>query len=266
MSADSPYDSRYELAKLAVCAPGAEVFLRLAVTDPQATFPLSSKFGATFADAPALLADAARAGLRPWGLTFHVGSQTTNPHAWSQGVARCADLIRSAVEARGIEVINIGGGFPAFYGSPIPQLDEIGDSLRATLASLPPGVRLVAEPGRALVAEAGTLKTTVIGRATRPDGDWLFLDVGAFNGLMECLQSGNSFRYPVSCALDATAGSRFFTLTGPTCDQQDTIMHRVSLPDTIVEGDVVYLANTGAYSAAYASAFNGFPGPEVRTR
>jgi ornithine decarboxylase len=52
-----------------------------------------------------------------------------------------------------------------------------------------------------------------------------------------------------------------YTITGPTCDSSDTIGHGIMLPATLAVGDVIYLGSAGAYTLAYASAFNGFPPP-----
>ena len=70
--------------------------------------------------------------------------------------------------------------------------------IREALDRLPYRPRVVAEPGRALVAEAGVLVTTVIGTAERGGRDWVHLDVGAFNGLMEALETGNTLAYPLT--------------------------------------------------------------------
>jgi hypothetical protein len=123
-------------------------------------------------------------------------------------------------------------------------------------------VRAVAEPGRAFVAEAGTLAATVIGTAERAGRRWVHLDVGAFNGLMESLETGNRLRFPVRDSLDA--GPEPAHLTGPTCDSQDTILFDVPLSRGLAAGDLVFLESAGAYTTVYASSFNGFDVPIVR--
>jgi ornithine decarboxylase len=59
----------------------------------------------------------------------------------------------------------------------------------------------------------------------------------------------------------ADADQLIYTVTGPTCDSSDAIAYGVALPATMEVGDVLYLGSTGAYTLAYASAFNGFPPP-----
>jgi ornithine decarboxylase len=92
---------------------------------------------------------------------------------------------------------------------------------------------------------------------------WLHLDVGAFNGVMEALETRNALRFPMSDSRRAAARSRYH-VTGPSCDSQDTILFDASLSAGLVAGDRVYLGTAGAYTTAYASAFNGFDVPLTR--
>jgi ornithine decarboxylase len=104
---------------------------------------------------------------------------------------------------------------------------------------------------------------TVIGTAYRGNRRWAHLDVGAFNGRMEALETGNRLRYPVNdsrCGADRV----LFALTGPTCDSQDTILHDVELSADLAVGDQVQIHVAGAYTTGYASRFNGFDIPPVR--
>ena len=75
-------DSEGELDKIARCAPGSAVYVRIRVDDSGSVFPLSRKFGAEAHHARALLLQARHLGLQPYGVTFHVGSQCTSTSAW----------------------------------------------------------------------------------------------------------------------------------------------------------------------------------------
>src|SRR3712207_6687930 len=107
------FDSEGELYKLARHAPGAAVYVRLRVDDSTSLFPLSRKFGAEAQEARALLLLARSLGLRPFGVTFHVGSQCTTTTAWRQAIAAVGQLL-SRLQGDGItlEMLNLGGGFP----------------------------------------------------------------------------------------------------------------------------------------------------------
>jgi ornithine decarboxylase len=102
----------------------------------------------------------------------------------------------------------------------------------------------------------------VIGVARRGRRTWVHLDVGAFNGMMESLETGNQLRYPVSDSRSSPART-LCSLTGPTCDSQDTILHDVPLSADLAVGDQVFLHVAGAYTTGYASRFNGFDIPAV---
>ncbi len=260
-------DSTDELRKIARCAPGSAVYIRVRVDDSGSVFPLSRKFGAEAQQARALLGTARDLGLEPYGLTFHVGSQCMSTSAWVQAVASMGRLMRQ-LDGDGIRVtmLNMGGGFPARYDDPVPSIDEIGEVVSRALAELLPyqPSLVAAEPGRHMVAETAVMVASVLGREQRAGEDWLYLDVGAYHGLIETHQTVGQWRYPLWSSRPDHGGAPHvpFTVTGPTCDSADTMFHGAPLPSTMAEGDRVYVASAGAYTLSYASHFNGFPPPQ----
>jgi ornithine decarboxylase len=259
------YDSADELAKLAAAAPGASVFVRLAPRHrTRSDVPSEGKFGVDPDAAVELLLGARRYGLDPYGIAFHVGSQMLNPHAWEDPLRAVGQVMDRLLPAGVIlRMVDLGGGFPAKYSAEPLPLSEYASVIAAGLGELPYAVEPVIEPGRAVVAEAGTLVATVIGTATRHGDRWAHLDVGAFNGLMESLETANRLRFPVSDSR-ANPVRDMFHLTGPTCDSQDTILFGVELSADLSTGDTVYLGSTGSYTTVYASGFNGFEVPTIR--
>ena len=258
------FDGTEELATIAAHAPGAAVYVRLATAPGGNTVPSEGKFGVPPDRAARLLRAARDAGLRAYGLTFHVGSQMLEPAAWGAALARAGTVLRE-LAAAGIrlELLDLGGGFPARYSTDVPPLAAYADAIAAGLDRLPyVPATLAVEPGRALVAEAGTMVATVIGTAERHGRRWVHLDVGAVNGFLEALETGNRLRYPVA---DSRGSARRepVQLTGPTCDSQDTIMFDVPLSAGLAAGDRVFLGSAGAYTTSYAGAFNGFPAPRT---
>ncbi|MDQ1681264.1 MAG: ornithine decarboxylase [Frankiaceae bacterium] len=258
-------DGSAELRKLALHAPGAGVVARIRVDDGSSRFPLSAKFGAEPEVALRLLLDAGPLGLVPEGLTFHVGSQCTDPTAWARAVDQCGELMAALAEhGVQLDLLDIGGGFPSYVGSEVPSLEDIAAATLPAISALPSPVRrVVAEPGRGLVADAGVMVATVIGRERRAGRVWVYVDAGAYNGLMEAAQTAGRWPFPLRTSRpdDRTAPRLHCTLTGPTCDSSDTILVDAELPETIAEGDRVYIGSAGAYSMSYVSAFNGFPSP-----
>ncbi len=261
-------DSEDELTKIARVAPGSAVYVRVRVDDSSSVFPLSRKFGAEAHHARALLHQAERLGLQPYGLTFHVGSQCVATSAWVAAIASVARLMRQ-LQQDGIELgmLDIGGGFPARYDEPVPSIEQVGAVVdRAMDEMLPYRPALVAaEPGRHIVAETAVMVASVLGREQRAGDEWVYLDVGAYNGMMETQQTVGQWRFPLwtSRADHATAHRTPFTVTGPTCDSADTMFYGASLPVTLAEGDRVFVASAGAYTLSYASHFNGFPPPQT---
>jgi ornithine decarboxylase len=257
-------DSRCELEKLAAGAPGSCVYVRIDACDPASRVPLAGKFGVDPATAIALLAEARSFGLVPHGLTFHVGSQTLDPGAYRRAIELAGAVLRAA-RTRGLrlELLDIGGGFPARYTKPVPPIAAYGREIADAVRRLPYPIHVVAEPGRALVAEAGVLASTVIGVADRGGRRWVHLDVGAFNGMMETLETRRELIFPLAWSGSARRPLVACALTGPTCDSEDTMFLDVLLPRDLAPGERVYIESAGAYTTAYASRFNGFEIPRT---
>ena len=159
------FDSAGELDKIAAHAPGAGVICRIVVSNDGARWPLTRKFGCDPAAALGLLRRAADSGLRPLGLSFHAGSQQTNPARWEEAIALCADIGAQAdAEGMPLDVLNLGGGFGIPYAACDEELDlaPIGDELSAMTDRAAPAV-IVLELGRYLVAQAGWYLTSVLG-------------------------------------------------------------------------------------------------------
>jgi ornithine decarboxylase len=255
-------DSAEELRRVAEEAPGAHVYARLATNGLGSVVPSEGKFGVDAAGAVDLLLRARELGLVPYGVTFHIGSQALAPAAIEAPLADVGSVMNRLSRAGiRLHMVDIGGGFPAAYAEPVPPLAAFGAAAIAGIAALPYPVEVFAEPGRCLVAEAGTFRCRVIGVARRPSGWWAHTDLGVFNGMMEVLESGGELRYPIR---DNRGGRRRrYHLTGPTCDSQDTFARDVLLSAELREDDELYIGSAGAYTSAYASRFNGFPLPEV---
>jgi ornithine decarboxylase len=260
-------DSRSELEKIAQAAPASRVYARIRVNDAGSVFKFSEKFGTDKANAADLLLRAREAGLVPYGLSFHVGSQARNPAAWGSALADVADVMRLLEKHRiKIEALNLGGGFPCEYASSeqVPGLDEIAQSVADGYARLPYQPQLIVEPGRGIVAEAAVVVTSVIGRVERGDKTWLFLDAGVYNALFETMAYQGSTRYPVeSLRFSNASGEALFALAGPTGDAPDVLTREALLPRDMAVGDKLIIRNTGAYSLSVSSRFNGFPAPAV---
>ncbi|HXQ52189.1 MAG TPA: type III PLP-dependent enzyme [Stellaceae bacterium] len=258
------FDSAGELEKLERAAPGAQVFCRLLVENKGSEWPLSGKFGCSTEMATDLLLHARSVGLRPIGVSFHVGSQQTDPNAWASAIERAAHVFHACARSGlALDMVNLGGGLPAHYQETIPPLESYVETIDRALTerfgtSRP---RLVIEPGRYLVGDAGILRSHVllIARKSRhAQRRWVYLDAGRYNGLPETL--GERIRYRIRTPHDG-APTGPVVLAGPTCDSTDVIYQRTDnlLPLDLAIGDPVDFLSAGAYTASYAAVeFNGF--------
>ncbi len=254
------YDNFEEIGKVARHAPHAGLVLRLKVPNTGAMVELSSKFGAASGEAVDLIAAAHEAGLIVEGLSFHVGSQTTNFDNYVQALHLSAGVFAEA-SSRGftLKLLDIGGGFPAPYDPEVKPFRKLARRINSELDRLfDPCVEILAEPGRFLVATACTSVASVIGKAVREDKPCYYIDDGIYH-----TYSGILFdhcKYPVKAFKKGpTSISSVF---GPTCDALDTISLAEELPDLAL-GDFVYSENIGAYSHASSTCFNGFPPAKV---
>lgn len=261
------FDSVAEVEKLAQFSDPddpLEVYVRMTVPHTGALWPLTHKFGVEPAQAVELLKLAQDRGLKPVGLAFHVGSQCTRPETWVDALRAIAPAWHGALaEGIDLDMIDIGGGFPAQYTGPVPSPRDIAKSVNRVLGECVPGAnRVFLEPGRGVCGDAADMLVTVTGVADRPDGQtWLYVDGGYFSGLYEI---PDGIRPGVRPVVRDTRPLNMVTyrLAGPTCDSIDTLFEMRS-PVELKIGDRLILKNTGAYVYSVGSPFNGFPLPET---
>jgi ornithine decarboxylase len=255
------YDNLAEIGKIAEFAPQAGLMLRLRVPNTGAMVELSSKFGCDPGEAVDLIQAAHARGLTVEGLSFHVGSQTTNFQNYVQALHLAAGVLKEA-RLRGFAKmiqLDIGGGFPAPYDANVRPLRELARVLNTEIPRLfPKDVAALAEPGRFLVATAGTLVAEVIGKAERDGKRCYYINDGVYHTF-----SGVIFdhcKYPLYAFRQGP--TRLAAVFGPTCDALDTVSLAEELPDLEL-GDLLYAPNIGAYSHASSTWFNGFPPAKV---
>jgi ornithine decarboxylase len=261
------YDSPAEVEKLAQFNDPndpLEVYVRMTVPHTGALWPLTHKFGVEPRGAVELLKLAKERGLKPVGLAFHVGSQCARPQTWVDALEAVAPAWKMARE-EGIELdmIDLGGGFPAPYTNPVPKPYEVAEAVKGALEANVPGYkRVYLEPGRSICGDAGDMVLQVTGVAERPDGQtWLYLDGGFFSGLYEIPDGIRPSAQPI-IAEPRPLGMHTYRLAGPTCDSLDTLFEMRS-PVEMKIGDRIVLKTTGAYVYSISSPFNGFAQPEV---
>lgn len=231
------------------------VSVRLEIPNRNAMMSLHGKFGATPAEAAALLKSVAASGNRT-GLTFHVGSQCVDTAAFAHAIDLCGTVIRQAGVV--LDVLDVGGGFPGYYTGEEPEFAAFVAAIVSGCKriGLPETCRLQCEPGRALVADA----VSVIARVELRRGSKLYINDGTYGSLAELKYLGNCFPMQVVRPEDegqATGPLAGFDLFGPTCDTVDTMPGPFWLADDIREGDWIEIGRLGAYSSALSTRFNG---------
>ncbi|MFT3783641.1 MAG: type III PLP-dependent enzyme [Nibricoccus sp.] len=255
------FDNVEEIHKIKKHAPQAGLVLRLKVPNTGAMVELSSKFGAHPGEAVDLILEADKVGLTVEGISFHVGSQTTNFDNYVQALNLTANIFKEAQD-RGytkMNLVDIGGGFPAPYDATVKPFKELAKVINSEITRLfPKNIQILAEPGRFLVATAGYAVSSVVGKAVRDGKPCYYINDGVYH-----TYSGVIFdhcHYPIKAfKKGATQISAVF---GPTCDALDVVSMAENLP-SLERGDLVYSTNIGAYSHASATYFNGFPPAKV---
>ncbi len=255
------FDNREEILKIKQHAPNAGLALRLKVPNTGAMVELSSKFGASPGEAVDLILEADRLGLTVEGVSFHVGSQTTNFENYVQALNLTANIFKEAKD-RGyakMNLLDIGGGFPAPYDSTVRPFRELAKVINTEIERLfPADIQVLAEPGRFLAAICGTVVSSVIGKAVRDGKTCYYINDGVYH-----TYSGVIFdhcKYPVKSFKKGPTS--ICSVFGPTCDALDVVSMAENLPE-LERGDLVYSVNIGAYSHASATYFNGFPPAKV---
>ncbi len=254
------YDNHEEVKKIAKHAPHAGLALRLRVPNTGSMVELSSKFGALPGEAVELIEYAHKHKLVVEGLSFHVGSQCTNPENFIQALHLSAGIFAEA-KSRGfnLKLLDIGGGFPAAYDESVPAFSTLAKKINHEINRLfPKNIEILAEPGRFLVASAGNAVSKIIGKAFRNDKLCYYVDDGVYHtysGVIfdHCTYHMKSFK---------KGATQICAVFGPTCDALDTISLSEQLPDLEL-GEYLYSENIGAYSAASSTHFNGFPPAKV---
>lgn len=248
------FDSESEIAKMAKTVPGGTVLLRIRVDNPDALVDLNKKFGALPGDALRLLKMAHAQGLDAAGLCFHVGSQSTNAHAYVEALEICRRLFDEAKEqGLNLRILDIGGGFPIQAGDEEIDVAAMLNIINSELVEKFADTEIWCEPGRFMCGTAVNLITRVIGTQERNNQQWYFLDdglYGTFSGVIFDHWDFELETFKTGLKIPAT-------FAGPSCDSLD-IMFRNKLTVPLEIDDLILVPNCGSYTSASATVFNGF--------
>ena len=255
---DFALDTKDELLKILEATSNAKdlnLYVRVSISNEHAEIDLSRKFGATSSEALGLLR-LCKAHAKKVGLSFHVGSQCMHKISFAKGINEIGKIIKKTKIVP--DVINVGGGFPAIYPDLIPEsldnyLDVIKESLKNLKLEKTP--EIFCEPGRAIVAEAGSTIVKVLLKKKNK----LYINDGTYGSLFDA--GVPNFVLPAKMITNGRVVSKkktAFNFYGPTCDSLDYMKGPFLLPNNIKEGDYIELGQLGAYGTTFRTKFNGF--------
>jgi diaminopimelate decarboxylase/aspartate kinase len=211
-----------------------------------------AKFGLPLARMDAFVAESRKLDLRITGLHAHLGSGIEAIGHWRDVYAELAAL---AGDIGTVDTIDLGGGMPVPYRPDDVPFDVArwADGL-AAIKSAYPGIALAIEPGRYVVAEAGVLLLRATQVIEKDGVRRIGLDAG-MNALMRpALYEAFHDIHDLSRA-DAAA-TALFDVVGPICESSDVLGQQRALPADTQEGDVLLVADAGAYGMAMANTYN----------
>jgi diaminopimelate decarboxylase len=225
-----------------------------------------TKFGLDLETAERLAAGIPRlTGIRMIGVHVHIGSQITQVESHVAALRKAIDF---ADRAKGlgnpVEWINLGGGFGIHYREvEAPPVSDYADVLLPLIA--PSGYRLIIEPGRFIVGNAGLLLTRVLYVKRSGDRRFIICDAGMNDLIRPALYGAWHEVWPVSTPYAkgspaSDAASTPADVVGPVCESADFLARDRMLPP-VKDGDLMAVFSAGAYGMSMASNYNGRPRP-----
>ncbi len=203
-----------------------------------ATGAADSKFGIGLDELPAALELVRKAGRRLESIGAHIGSDVRQLEPF----AALAELLGQLATDAGAERIDLGGGFA---GSPHAYAD-------AVRPHLPEPARLIVEPGRGIVADAGWLLTRVVRSQARGH---LIADAGMTELIRPMLYGASHPVMLVTPGRSVDDGP--WTLSGPICEAGDVLARDLQLGPSVGEGALLAIGEVGAYGLSMTSSYNG---------
>lgn len=253
-------DTREELDKIvaatshnSIVRAKLAIIIRIAVEHRSSKIDLSSKFGADEAAAIDLLQAASKVAHRV-GVTFHVGSQCMDPHAYRQALEKAHSIAARADVT--IRIVDVGGGVPVAYPGMSPALLEdyfntiINGVQNLLLFS---AAELWIEPGRALCADHNHIVLRVIQRKT---GNRLYVNEGMFGALNDAGRLKWKYEVELLRARPSERALEEFSFYGPTCDSDDFMPGPFRLLGDVSEDGAIWVKKVDAYGVALSTSFN----------
>ncbi|MBS3075706.1 type III PLP-dependent enzyme [Candidatus Pacearchaeota archaeon] len=273
------YDSYEEMQKIKTHCTDAGLLLRIKISDEGSVVKFSNKFGIEPEKAVDLIIETIKQGLGVEGISFHAGSQCNNPKNFINALETVAKIFEE-VELKGykigetvtssnpIKIVDIGGGFPVQYNGNEQSFKELTSAINKALDKLFPKdkVTILAEPGRFIVANAGTAVSSVILAKHSIKIPLYHIDDGVYHTFSAVMY--DHFELDLESVREGEKTE--CKVFGPTCDGLDELSENSYIHNTkkiflpkLYEGDLIFQKNIGAYSTASSTSFNGMPGARI---
>lgn len=212
-----------------------------------------NKFGVPISKARIAYKQAASLpNIKVQGVDVHIGSQLTQLAPFEEAYKRIAQLVTDLKEdGHEINVIDIGGGLGITYNDEvIPSKQEYAAVAKAQLGHL--GCKIVVEPGRSLLGNAGILVSSVVFIKTGEERQFLILDAG-MNDLIR--PSMYDAHHEILAVNTENTSQKTYDVVGPVCETGDTFSKNRQVNES-KSGDLIAIMSCGAYGAVMASAYN----------
>ena len=219
-----------------------------------------NKFGIAYADAERLYRDAAkRPGIAVIGIGCHIGSMMADPAPYAAAAARIAALAERLARAGiALEHIDLGGGIGIRAGDKTPA--PIAEFMRGALAAL--GDRkekLIVDPGRSIVGEAGLLLTRIEYLKPGEAKNFVIVDAAMNDLIRPALYDAWHEVRPVRERAESGVPARVYDVVGPVCESADFLARERTL--AVRAGDLLAILSAGAYGMVMGSNYNARPRP-----
>jgi len=262
-------DSCYELFKIKLYHPEAEILVRIQVDDSKSLCKFNCKFGVELENVKEILETGKTLDLNIIGVSFHVGSGCEDAQVYWTALSDCKKVFDIAKSLDiDMKLIDIGGGFPGTSNSKVPfeTMAEIINAGIDEIFSGGEGIKFIAEPGRYFVASSHTLVCSIINKKEKINKETseklitYYLSDGVYKSF-----SNTIFDYakPTFIPFNERNEKTYQSiLYGESCDSLDIICKDCQLPSLAI-GESIVVPAMGSYTIASASQFNGFTKPEL---
>ena len=199
------------------------------------------------------------------GLQCHIGSQITTVEPYAESLAKTVALAdRLRPSAPSLRLVDMGGGFGIYYkDASAPSIEAYAKAVTPILTGK--GYRLILEPGRVIVGNAGVLLTRVLYRKTSGDKRFVIVDAGMNDLIRPSLYGSHHRIWPVVGAPPPELGTDpdlpLHDIVGPVCESGDFLAKDRPFPPDVKAGDLLAVMSAGAYGFVMTSQYNARPRP-----